>query len=292
MKVLNFYRAGIGILTFGFVMACEMPSTNNQDSKNEPEISEYQEISGTAFVEKGVALEKGKSLNKRSQDIIETETVYPETLKTTDTPKGSIAGYIQDAAIVASKSAAANCPTGFLRVNTDLNRGSGGKFIYLCVTYNLAYRRIGIARFDLYNSGSKLDFRLTYSREYSAPGQLSKERYYFGSVWAQTNASSLQREWERLSPTLTDDQPIGPHYYMPTSESSNGDLNQGASGDYIWLLGMKGEPSIRNVAIISGNSASIACPYGYEKLDITLNGIPGDLNRNAGGYFIYLCQQF
>jgi hypothetical protein len=292
MKLTDFYRAGIATLAIGIVTACELPSTNAHESGSEPNPSGVQVISGTAFVDKGVILEKGKSLEKQSQNIIETEIAYPETLKTTDMQKGSIAGYIQDAAIVASNSAAVSCPTGFLRVNIDLNRGSGGKFIYLCVTYDVAYRRIGISRFDLYNSGSKNDFRLTYSREYSSPGQMAKERYYFGSTWAQTNAFSLQREWQRISPTITDDQPIGPHYYMPTSGSSNGDLNQGASGDFIWLVGMNGEPSVRNVAIISGNSSAIACPYGYEKVDTTINGILGDLNRKAGGYFIFLCQQF
>src|SRR5262249_1263305 len=64
------------------------------------------------------------------------------------------------------------------------------------------------------------------------------------------------------------------------------DLNRGAGGDYIYLCYKKApykvEDAIKDISIISGESAEISPPHGFTK-------IPQDLNEKAGGKYIYLC---
>lgn len=71
------------------------------------------------------------------------------------------------------------------------------------------------------------------------------------------------------------------------------DLNKGAGGDYIYACVRK-EPvnvikyqcisPVADLKVVIGDSASVATPPGYEK-------IPVDLNRGAGGKYIYLCKR-
>lgn len=66
------------------------------------------------------------------------------------------------------------------------------------------------------------------------------------------------------------------------------DLNRGAGGDYIYLCYhkasfkpmIKNQPGISDLAVIFGENAQP--PAGYEKL-------PNDLNKGAGGEYVYLC---
>lgn len=63
------------------------------------------------------------------------------------------------------------------------------------------------------------------------------------------------------------------------------DLNQGASGKYIYLCYQIGEgPAITDITFIEGDSSNITAPAGYTKIGV-------DLNQGAGGKYIYLCYQ-
>jgi hypothetical protein len=42
--------------------------------------------------------------------------------------------------------------------------------------------------------------------------------------------------------------------------------------------------AIKSVTVVGGNSPNVPAPYGYEK-------VPGDLNKGAGGDFIYVCSR-
>jgi hypothetical protein len=70
---------------------------------------------------------------------------------------------------------------------------------------------------------------------------------------------------------------------------SNGDLNQGASGSFIYFIGQPGADRLIDIASVSSNAANPSCNSGESKVGITQNGIDADLNRGAGGQYIYLC---
>jgi hypothetical protein len=295
MKTLNLFGTAAILLAPTIFWACTETTTEPQatylSDSTLANPNQFQNISGTIFVEKGVRLEKGMPLKKRSQSSSEMVVVYPDAKPLTGR-YDPLSEFIQNATIIASKKANAKCPTGYQKANIDLNKGSGGKFVFLCVTYDISLNQMKTARFDLYNSGAQLEFRDTISVDTTTNGDTTLIQYFYGSTFVQTNSVGMRREWKRLSPSLVDDKPVGPHYYVITLGSSNGDLNQDASGDYIWLVGKEGHGTVRNIAVVSGSSSEITCPTGFEKLTTTLNGVSGDLNNNAGGYFMYLCQQF
>ncbi|RLS53451.1 MAG: hypothetical protein DWH91_14415 [Planctomycetota bacterium] len=83
----------------------------------------------------------------------------------------------------------------------------------------------------------------------------------------------------------SDISPDDPAYYkIPV------DLNAGAGGRFLYLCFKQAEgaapdddqAAIRGLYIISGNNADIPAPNGFTKF-------PLDLNKGAGGDFIYLC---
>jgi hypothetical protein len=65
------------------------------------------------------------------------------------------------------------------------------------------------------------------------------------------------------------------------------DLNRGAGGKYIYLCKCKGQPGVpdgglRDLTVVGGSHPNIAPPYGYRRIE-------SDLNKGAGGLFIYFC---
>ena len=126
----------------------------------------------------------------------------------------------------------------------DLNQRAGGKYIYLCAS------------------------RRPFGRG-SAPAVTD--------VRIQTS-SSCPAGWK--SPEKFD--------------GLNGDLNQGAGGKDIFMCYKTGEEDsgweagdLYSVRVVTGKDA--ACPSGSSRVT-ALNGLDGDLNQQAGGDFIYLCQ--
>ena len=74
----------------------------------------------------------------------------------------------------------------------------------------------------------------------------------------------------------------------------NGDLNQEAGGKDIFMCYKTGNSNsgweagdLYSVRVVTGENA--ACPSGSSRVT-ALDGLDGDLNQNAGGSFIYLCQ--
>lgn len=66
-------------------------------------------------------------------------------------------------------------------------------------------------------------------------------------------------------------------------EKVEGDLNEGAGGDYIYLCIKRGtdvSKAVNGLQIIMGKGTG--APVGYQKLN-------EDLNKGAGGKYIYLC---
>jgi len=70
-------------------------------------------------------------------------------------------------------------------------------------------------------------------------------------------------------------------------EKIDGDLNEGAGGDYIYLAVKRGTDetkAVNGLAVVSGKNDRVAAPAGYEKIGM-------DLNKGAGGRYIYLCKR-
>lgn len=70
-----------------------------------------------------------------------------------------------------------------------------------------------------------------------------------------------------------------------TTSTTVFDANKGARGDYIYIayrLSPNKSEALVDIQTIAGDSSSIKCASGYNKISI-------DLNKGAGGKYIYLC---
>lgn len=70
-------------------------------------------------------------------------------------------------------------------------------------------------------------------------------------------------------------------------EKIDGDLNEGAGGDYIYFAVKRGtdaSKAINGLAVVAGKNSRVSAPAGFEKMDM-------DLNKGAGGRYIYLCKR-
>lgn len=68
-------------------------------------------------------------------------------------------------------------------------------------------------------------------------------------------------------------------------ERIEGDLNEGAGGDYLYFIVKKGPNranAINGLAVVEGTDCDVNAPDGYDKINM-------DLNTGAGGKYIYLC---
>lgn len=70
-------------------------------------------------------------------------------------------------------------------------------------------------------------------------------------------------------------------------ERIDGDLNEGAGGDYIYFAVKRGtdeSKAVNGLAVVAGKNEKVSAPAGYEKIGM-------DLNKGAGGRYIYLCKR-
>lgn len=167
---------------------------------------------------------------------------------------------ITDIKIIHGGSKNISCPAGYTKINKDLNKGVGGDFIYLC--YESGGRGLPITNLFV---------------EYSHRKMSSDD--YFDFDWRFDY-------WPQLEPMK----------YYPFDNNSRWeicavDLNRGAGGRFIYLHYTK-DPDctpITDIEVTIGNHKSILCPVGYRKLDWGEDYTSGDLNKGAGGPFIFLC---
>ncbi len=135
---------------------------------------------------------------------------------------------ITELQVIVGDSTSIQAPPGFTKIPVDLNKGAGGKYIYLC-----------------------------FKRDAGTP--ITGLTVILG---------------ERTSP---------PSEYTKIPV----DLNQGAGGDYIYLCYKKGSGvPILDIILQSTSGNNQYAPRGYD--GTTYNQIPVDLNKGAGGDYIYL----
>lgn len=78
---------------------------------------------------------------------------------------------------------------------------------------------------------------------------------------------------------------------VPVSQQSNGDLNQGAGGNYIYFMSKNGADRLIGLGFVASTAPNPSCSSGWARVSVTRTGIDADLNRGAGGHYIYLCTQ-
>lgn len=72
----------------------------------------------------------------------------------------------------------------------------------------------------------------------------------------------------------------------PHDSASNGDFNQKAGGDYVYLCYTRGHSHLMEDLMMTDGD----CPAPYTRISHTGAG-GGDFNRHAGGKYIFLCQK-
>ncbi len=190
----------------------------------------------------------------------QTETFYPLWPESFDTR--SYTPYVQNIAIISGNAATIACPPYFGKIDLDLNQFAGGPYIFICY-------------------GKSDSIRDTQG----AIEGVTVEAVSLENPLAQTQGCRSVVNGSCVS------------HFVNAIQPSNGDLNQGAGGEYIYL-GKTVRPCIngacdpgaspkryrlRELAVVAGPTLDILCPSSYTK-------IPIDLNQGARGSHIFLCQ--
>ncbi len=169
------------------------------------------------------------------------------------------AGYIYSLRIISGDNSAIQPSVGHIKINADLNRGSGGKYIYLTFTRDTTYTYEN----DGAHPAQTFDIPLTYIRV----------------------ASYTQFDYNNPYSNIAPGDDLRHMFKFEGGKSYPVDLNDGAGGKYVFghvsRLAKYGD-AVKEVGVIYGNSSSINPPTGWIK-------VAGDLNENAGGDYIYFC---
>lgn len=189
-------------------------------------------------------------------------TYTPPTI----TPVSSVgiggAGAIYDLKVIkgSSSSIGTSDLPGYYKIPVDLNKGAGGKYIYLCFT-----------RESNKVQGSS-DWVGTYTMGRTVPVRAI-------DVISQT-IGTTPKFHPSYKPGIEVKDALG--FHIP-------DLNDGAGGKYIYAYQQKGAeqdpynpilPVVVEVGVIYGSSSAIEPPFPWIK-------VPKDLNEGAGGDYIY-----
>ncbi|PTX22337.1 hypothetical protein C8N40_101160 [Pontibacter mucosus] len=174
---------------------------------------------------------------------------------------------IQDLKIIkgSSSSIGTSDLPGYYKIPVDLNKGAGGKYIYLCFTRN-PERVVGSSS----NPGAWVnDERIGW-------------KVPVRGIVVKPQSIGPANSWPNLwTPPIEMKDPLG--FHCP-------DLNDGAGGKYIYAYQQKDSwdtslPLVKEVGVLYGSSSSIQPPPGWVR-------IPQDLNEGAGGDYIYFCVKF
>ncbi len=162
---------------------------------------------------------------------------------------------------VPSSSAVNLNRAGYIMLNADLNKGSGGDYIYFTFTRNSTQALYGPDD----PSGPSVGSRAFDTK--------TEGRFSIGPVPAPpTNFLNI---W-------TPQSPENPAYV-------NADLNGRAGGKYIWSYQSKNASiypaRFTEVGVLSSNSSTAMPPAGWQRN-------PQDLNEGCGGDYIYFCYRY
>ncbi|RYZ59571.1 MAG: hypothetical protein EOP07_03570 [Proteobacteria bacterium] len=190
----------------------------------------------------------------------ESETFYPVWPKSPDLRQYT--PYVQNIALISGTEEAIPCPPGYGKLDVDLNHFAGGPYIFLC---------------------------------YGKSDSLRDSKGAIEGLTVETATLENPLAWNEGCRKSTNETCVS--HYVRAIQPSNGDMNQGVGGDFIYLAKdlrpciadaceagvSQGRMRLREIAIVKGESADIACPNLYTK-------IPIDLNQGSRGSKIFLCQ--
>lgn len=183
---------------------------------------------------------------------------------------------ITSLAVVSGKSSSTAAPSGYQKLPEDLNKGAGGKYIYLC------YRKGGgapISNIDFVTGTSKSAIDAAYCGFYTILQDLNEG----------AGGKYIYLSYQRATPVTDVTFISGGSAKMQPPEGYDciySDLNRGANGKYIYLCAKHADTNapaqgIEALKAISGDSGDVQPPAGFEK-------IPLDLNTGAGGKYVFL----
>jgi hypothetical protein len=148
---------------------------------------------------------------------------------------------------------------GYTRIDVDLNKGVGGKYIYLQFTRNSD---------NIKSSHPDYNYRENPVTDIIAEG--------FNTGLNRSPQTGYSHIYEHTCQCVT------PNSWFDYKVI---DLNDGAGGKYIYAYlsrwASKGTP-ITEVGVLYGNSSNIQPPAGWIRVN-------QDLNEGAGGDYIYIC---
>lgn len=153
---------------------------------------------------------------------------------------------------------------GYYKIPVDLNKGAGGRYIYLCFT----------------RDSEKVQGSSGFPNPWVNSYQMGRDVPVRGiHVESKLTGPAPQFFPEYIVPIEAKDDLGG--FYQP-------DLNDGAGGKYIYAYQVKGAERtevVKEVGVIYGTSSSIQPPSDWKK-------IPVDLNEGAGGDYVYFCVKY
>lgn len=199
---------------------------------------------------------------------------------TTENPNG----YVYDLKIVKAATVPFNNNPYYYNIVADLNEGAGGDYIYLSFTRDPSH--VEYERFGAKQCGTNGDEQPRSGVGPAAPylnlpiTEVDTEvhccvGYQFSSCYISpnTNLNYFPMYAKRISAPINSD-------YMTVQ-----DLNDAAGGSYVYgyltRTPIAGRKAVE-VGVLTGNTEDIQPPIGWKKVGT-------DLNRTAGGKFIYFC---
>jgi hypothetical protein len=179
---------------------------------------------------------------------------------------GNPSGHIIAIRVIMGSSAAIQPSQGHIKLNADLNKGAGGKYINITFTRNPVYSyendgHYGPVTYNIPLTNIKVE-------------SYTQMCYTFKGYVCDTNPEGSYRHMYKFDGTNS--------LYGGTAT----DLNDGAGGKYIFGHVSRsayyyGNP-IKEVGVLSSALSSAQPPSGWTK-------VPGDLNENAGGDYVWFC---
>ncbi|TGE24620.1 hypothetical protein E5K00_05240 [Hymenobacter aquaticus] len=189
---------------------------------------------------------------------------------------GTYPNYIYDIQIAKGGSSSVSAKQGFHKLNLDLNRGAGGRYIYL--TFSRTQAEFSEFNQDVYPFYMKFVHQpgsmYPYSQELMPLNNITARGYRTTTI-GTSPPSGFYDAFQFVS-NIT-----GPYNlkYWKT------DLNDGAGGRYIrpYKSRVDGRYGyLKEVGVVAGNSSNIWPPSGWIRDN-------QDLNEGAGGDYIYFC---
>jgi hypothetical protein len=256
MKIRNLLINGFFIVVVGttmFLSSCKKEESSTVEAAEinmgSKELESYDEVShsGKEFISDKPFI----SRDELRADEITAAYSTKSTLKS----GGEIPPIIDLYVSIRDQDNAPQMLGQYEKIPVDLNKGAGGKWIYL---YFLRDKSLS----GVYTMGEYLTFIEGYNNHFQALGQ----RAWTSTLW---NGRIVERNWLPdldITADLNDGCGINSHYvYLSEIIKKNASY----------------EEAIKNIKVIASSQDNQTLPSGYTKVNL-------DLNKNAGGDFIYV----